>query len=107
MCQIHWYHSSHVQGKNVQLFVDMAEAGGHEVALEALKRSPLFHRLEQQILRGCRRNCMSDEEQVGLKLIGGFGDNSWSLIKKAMEKSADLWSPPKLRKVSFVRLLFW
>jgi hypothetical protein len=91
----------------VQLFVDMAEAGGHEVALEALKRSPLFHRLEQQILRGSRRNCMSDEEQVGLKLIGGFGDNSCSLIKKAMEKSADLWSPPKLRKVSFVRLLFW
>jgi hypothetical protein len=106
MCQIHWYHSSHVQGKNVQLFVDMAEAGGHEVALEALKRSPLFHRLEQHILQGCRRNCMSDEEQVGLKLIGGFGDNSWSL-KKAMEKRADVWSPPKLRKVSFVRLLFW
>jgi hypothetical protein len=41
-CRIHWHHSSHVEGENVQLFVDMAEAGGHDVALEALKQSPLF-----------------------------------------------------------------
>jgi hypothetical protein len=45
----------------------------------------------------CRRSSMSDEEQVGLESIGGFGHHkSWSLIKKAPETSADLWSPPKL-----------
>jgi hypothetical protein len=49
---------------------------------------------------------MSQEEQVGLKLIGGFGDNSWSLIKKAMEEVTDLWSSPKLHKVSFDSFLF-
>jgi hypothetical protein len=90
----------------VHFFVDMAEAGGHEVALEALKQLPLFQCLEPHILRGCRRSSMSDEEQVGLKLIGDFGDNSWSLIEKAVKKSAELWSPPKLRKVSFDSLLF-
>jgi hypothetical protein len=47
----------------------------------------------------CRRNSMSDEEQVGplrLESISGFWHKSWSLIEKAPEKSADLWSPPKL-----------
>jgi hypothetical protein len=105
-CQIHWHHSSHVEGEIVQLFVDMAEVRGHEVAFEALKQSPLFQHLEQHILMGCRRNSMSDEEHVGLKFIGGFGDNSWLLIKKAMEKTAELWSPPKLCKVGFDILLF-
>jgi hypothetical protein len=53
----------------VQLFVDMAEAGDHQVALEALKQSPLFQRLQQQILRSCREDGLTDQEQVGLKLM--------------------------------------
>jgi hypothetical protein len=88
----------------VQWFVGMAEAGGHGVPREPLKQSPLYQRLEQHILRTCRRNSMSDKERVKLKLIGGFGNNYWLLLKEAMEKSAELWSSPKLRKAS---LLSW
>jgi hypothetical protein len=83
----------------VQLFADMAEAGDEQVALKALKLSPLFERLQQQVLKSCRGNGLTDEEQVGLKIIGGFGDNAWSLLVRAFAKSVDLWSASKLRNV--------
>jgi hypothetical protein len=82
----------------LQLFVEMAENGEEQTAMNAIQRSP-FEDLKAMIIRQSSNGALDDIDQVALMKLGHFTERSWSMMKHSMKGHLDLWSPTKLRMV--------